>query len=40
MQSSHQRSGKWTDQEEAFAQALMDSFHSGHLEIDEGKSGC
>jgi hypothetical protein len=37
MQSNAQRSGKWTEQEEAFAQALMDNFHSGHLEIDEGE---
>ncbi|CAB9519068.1 expressed unknown protein [Seminavis robusta] len=38
MMQSAQRSGKWTEEEEEFAQELMDAFHSGHLDVEEGVS--
>jgi len=38
MNNPYQRSGKWTDAEQAYANALMDGFRLGHLDIDDGTS--
>jgi hypothetical protein len=32
------RSGKWTPEEEAYAEGLMKEFKAGHLKLEEGKS--
>lgn len=39
MMNQHERSGKWTKEEEGYAQALMQAFHMGQLmDIEEGTS--
>lgn len=40
MMNQHERSGKWTKEEEGYAQALMQAFHMGQLmDIEEGEWG-